>query len=82
MRWRHERRQRSCFQQQMSGRASAPASHYWYRIDGEVQATAKLFQDVGAAASAIVFIELRSTGCPDDCAALDPSEWGGGALGA
>jgi uncharacterized protein len=34
----------------VSGRASAPASHYWYRIEGMIPATTK-FGDVGAAPS-------------------------------
>jgi hypothetical protein len=47
----------------VSGRAGNPASHYWYRIEGELPATAK-FGDVGAGSVAkhAMLIELRSTG--------------------
>ena len=47
----------------VSGRVGNPASHYWYRIEGELPATAK-FGDAGTGASGHhrMLIELRSTG--------------------
>ncbi|HEU4784390.1 MAG TPA: bifunctional DNA primase/polymerase, partial [Ktedonobacterales bacterium] len=54
----------------ISGRASAPASHYWYRIEGgdgdegdmgEIPATAK-FADVGAGVGALSPYPLPASG--------------------